>query len=163
MKTINGLVLFIFILLGTVALSCQDELGDETRVSTTGEVTTNSMTSKGKSSRTGDSDLKLVGDPISLATAKAWTANYRSKNPDQVKAHFFGFEIIDKILMQNGCVGIRMYYAIDDNGGKQIVLVGVDSKGNDMTPSTLELNLEDPNTIADISFPCPSFCPPEEF
>ncbi len=162
MKTINGVILFIFIFLGSVALSCQDELGDESPVSTTGAAT-NSMPSKGKSSRTDDSDLNIVGDPISLETAKTWTANYRSKNPDAIKAHFFGSEIIDKILTQSGCVGIRMYYAIDDNGGKQIVLVGVDSNGNNMEPATLELNLDDPNTIADISFPCPSFCPPKEF
>jgi hypothetical protein len=56
-----------------------------------------------------------------------------------------------------------MYYAIDDHGGKQIILVGVDSNGNNMEPSTLELNLDDQNTIADISYPCPSFCPPGEF
>ena len=163
MKTINSLI-FLFILIGSITLSCQDQAADETLVSINPNTVTDSKSTKGTSSRTGDSTLDgFVGGPISLETAQAWTANYRSKNPDQAKAHFFGFEIIKKILAQNDCIGIRMYYAIDDNGEKQIILVGVDTNGDNMIPATLELNLNDPNTIADISFPCPSFCPSEEF
>lgn len=164
MKKINGRIHFVFILVGCIVLSCHDELANESPVSSDGNHGTAANPSKGIASRISDSSLNnLVGDPISLETAKAWTANYRSKYPEEVKAHFFGSEIIKNILAQSDCIGIRMYYAIDDLGGKQIILVGVDSKGNNQEPSTLELNLDDPYTIADISYPCPSFCPPREF
>ncbi len=164
MKKINSRIHFVFILVGFIVLSCHDELANESPVSIDGNSSTAATSSKGIASRIGDISLNnLVGDPISLETAKAWTANYRSKYPEEIKAHFFGSEIINKILAQSDCIGMRMYYAIDDNGGKQIILVGVDSNGNNMEPTTLELNLDDPNTIADISYPCPSFCPPREF
>lgn len=101
------------------------------------------------------------GGPINLATAKKWAANYRAtlKNPDDTVAHYFGFEIIQKILREPGCVGLRIYYGIDDKGAKQLMIVGADAKGNNLLPSSVELKDGDDNTIADNSMPCPVFCP----
>ena len=84
---------------------------------------------------------------IPLQTAAAMTATYRHDNPNETKAHFFGKEILEKILNQEGCVGIRMYYGIDQNGSKQLVIVGADSDENDLT-----------DLVADLSFPCPLTC-----
>jgi hypothetical protein len=106
-----------------------------------------------------------AGDPISLETGKAWAANYKSKNPGAIRGHYFGYEIIEQILNQAECSGIRMYYALDDKGVKQLLLVGVDFEGNDMLPlegSTFALDGSG-NIIADASFPCPDYCPDEEF
>lgn len=91
------------------------------------------------------------GEAITLEEAAAFTANYRSQNQgvaETVKAHFFGREILQRMLDQEGCAGIRMYYGLDDKGGKQLVLVGVDAAGQDM---------ED-GTIADRSRVCPPDC-----
>ncbi len=63
-------------------------------------------------------------------------------------------------MAEEECVGIRMYYAIDDEEKRQIVLVGVNSKGEDLKPQSLILNEDDNNIVVDASFPCPSFCPP---
>jgi hypothetical protein len=87
-------------------------------------------------------------DQIPLATAEQWTANYRNANPGAVKAHYFGGTKVASILKQTGCVGIRAYYAIDDQGAKQLILVGVDANENNMTDGI----------ILDRSFPCPPFC-----
>lgn len=87
------------------------------------------------------------GGSITLEQGAAMTKNYRKANPDAIKAHFFGKDILNDILNQSGCTGIRMYYGIDDAGAKQLVLVGVDANENDMT-----------ELVADLSFICPNVC-----
>ncbi len=89
-----------------------------------------------------------TGGAIPLADAIQWTTNYRNANPTAVKAHFFGEVIIQNILNQANCMGIRMYHALDNNNAVQIVLVGVDTNGDDMTAGI----------IADMSQPCPTTC-----
>jgi hypothetical protein len=100
------------------------------------------------------------GGAITLETANRWTANYRGENAGDTEAHFFGNEIIKQILAEEGAVGIRMYYALDDNGRKQILLVGTNAKGEDLLPSSSS-NAKtegDTNIIADMSYPCPGYC-----
>ncbi len=87
------------------------------------------------------------GNQITLASASAMTAQYRRDNPNSTIAHFFGKDILNELLEKEGCVGIRIYYGLDEDGNKQLVLVGVDSEENDI----LEL-------VADMSFPCPNAC-----
>jgi hypothetical protein len=85
---------------------------------------------------------------IPLATAAEWTKNYRNANPNATKAHFFGREAIEAILAQESCVGIRIYYALDDTGEKHLILVGADANENDLYLGKL----------AERSKPCPSMC-----
>lgn len=86
---------------------------------------------------------------ITLAEAAAWTANYRGKNPaPAVKAHFFGKDAIQAILDQENCVGIRIYYALDPKGVKQLIIVGADEAERDLFEGKL----------AERSWPCPPFC-----
>jgi len=98
------------------------------------------------------------GSPITLNAAKQWVANYRNQNPGQVEAHFFGFEIIQKILDESGCMGIRIYYGIDDDGKKQLILVGADADMNNLIPSTPNQVIPGENIVADVSSPCPPWC-----
>ncbi|MFD2247106.1 hypothetical protein [Pontibacter ruber] len=95
------------------------------------------------------------GAPIELAQAASWTRNYRSKavagaEGVVVKAHFFGRDILQQILDQPGCMGIRMYYARDEKGQKQLILIGADANGKDMQEGT----------VADGSVVCPPDCTP---
>lgn len=113
-------------------------------------------------SRVGSIEFKgMEGDPLDIATAKKWTSNFRSKAnaSDEILAHYFGFEIIQKILGQEGCVGIRIYYALDDNGEKKLLLVGVDSKGENLLPLEGGRTSDDGDVVADYSYPCPDYCP----
>lgn len=102
------------------------------------------------------------GQPIEYAVASQWAANYRAslKDPNDTVAHFFGFEIIQRILREDGCMGIRIYYGIDDKGQKQLLLVGADENGNNLLPDVTAKSTGDGNIIADVSFPCPSYCDP---
>ena len=86
---------------------------------------------------------------IPLATASQWTKNYRDANPSGVTiAHFYGKEAIMAILSQANCVGIRIYYALDDNGAKQLILVGANAAENDLYNGLL----------AERSVKCPEQC-----
>jgi len=51
------------------------------------------------------------GAEIAVNVASDWTKNYRDRNPGGVISQFFGFEILQRILQQPDCVGIRIYYA----------------------------------------------------
>jgi len=86
---------------------------------------------------------------ITLDQATKLVQNYQmSPRVPSIKGGFFGRNIFDKILAQDGCVGIRFYYAQRDDGGSTIVLVGVDIAANDMTGGVL----------GDIVIPCPPYC-----
>ena len=99
------------------------------------------------------------GDPIDLTTAKRWTSNYRAINSTGVQAHYFGNEIIQQLLERPGCVGIRMYYAINDEGERKLLLIGVDTNGENLLPSSSSRLMEDDDPVVDYSFPCPTYCP----
>ncbi len=88
------------------------------------------------------------GGQISLSEGAAMTAAYRAANPGATKAHLFGKAILNDILAQDGCMGMRMYYGINNDGEKQLVLVGVDSDEHDMVNGI----------VADLSKLCPTMC-----
>ncbi len=85
---------------------------------------------------------------ITLSQAAQWTRNYRIANPGQTLAHYFGKQAIIDILNQETCVGLRVYYALDDAGEKQLILVGVDANENDLFNGVL----------AERSVKCPQAC-----
>lgn len=74
---------------------------------------------------------------ITLAVASTMTKAYRDANPGQILGMYFGKSILQSILNQSGCVGIRTYYAIDSTGAKEQVLVGVTADGNDIYDGVL--------------------------
>lgn len=100
------------------------------------------------------------GRPITLGTAKRWTKRYRDDNPGAVKAHFFGKDNILKILQESGdeCMGLRIYYGIDDDGNKKLLLVGATSNQNNILPK--EDGKDAPaGSIYDDTKDCPPYCP----
>ncbi len=105
-----------------------------------------------------DSFAGNEGDLISDAVSKQWMTNYTSQNPSSLIAHFFGFAILNKIMNQTDCIGIRMYYALNDSGIQQVLLVGVNSNGENILPTSTGGRTADDGTIGDMSFPCPTYC-----
>lgn len=101
------------------------------------------------------------GDALDITTARNWASNFRNtnENPDEILAHYFGTEIIQKILDQSGCVGIRIYYALDDAGEKKLLLVGVDANGENLLPLEGGRTSDEGDVVADYSWPCPDYCP----
>ena len=74
------------------------------------------------------------GSFVTLREASDWTANYRATiSSGDIIAHFFGADKIKDILDQTDCVGIRIYYGIDEYGKKNLILVGAKANEDDMT------------------------------
>jgi len=59
--------------------------------------------------------------------------SYQSSNPSDVIAYEVGRNIIDQILAQPGCVGLRFYNAYNEKGEKTLVYVGLDKFGKSIT------------------------------
>jgi hypothetical protein len=89
------------------------------------------------------------GAVITLTEGSTMTAAYRATiSTGDTIALAVGKNLLASILGQTGCMGIRMYYALDDKGKDQLVLVGVDSNGDDMTSGV----------IVDRLIKCPDNC-----
>ena len=99
-------------------------------------------------------------DSVSLEAGDHFIDNYNVSNPSGIQAHFFGHEIIRQILSESNCIGIRCYYALNDAGVQQLLLVGVTSSGENILPiQTSGGRVSDGGgTIADVSSPCPTYC-----
>jgi len=97
------------------------------------------------------------GAPIELDLAAQWTENHRHRHPNDTISQFFGQEILNTILNQPGCMGIRIYYANDQRlngwqkfwiaisnfllsvianvgGQKHFIITGVLATGEDQLP-----------------------------
>jgi len=107
-----------------------------------------------------DSFTGLEETWMSEEVTSRWMATYSTQYPQGYIAHFFGYQIINQILNETDCIGIRMYYALNDSGVQQILLVGVNSKGENILPRLNGGRVEDDPTIADASYPCPTHCNP---
>ena len=75
-------------------------------------------------------------------------AHQISVSSDAVIAHYFGNDVVDKIMKQPGCVKVRTYYGKHTNGRSGFICVGVDKDGKDMTPVV----------IAGPTGTCPPYC-----
>lgn len=89
------------------------------------------------------------GSVVTLAEASGWTANYRRTIPaGEIIGQFVGKNQLMKILNQKGCMGIRFYYGIGDDGKKNLIAVGAGSDENDMVDGI----------ILERMFTCPIRC-----
>ncbi len=93
---------------------------------------------------------KNTGETITLEEAIDFTHSFHTRNPDELKSFFVGINKLNLILEQKDCVGLRIYNGYNTETRKNnLVLVGVDEKGEDITNGVI---LED-------LFSCPTYCP----
>ena len=91
-----------------------------------------------------------TGGAISLTEAQGYISEFQRRYPAEIKASFIGTNNINSILVQEDCIGIRIYngYDVKEERLNQ-VLVGVDSQENDMNDGV----------ILDRCAVCPPVCP----
>ncbi|MHA4847760.1 hypothetical protein ACX0G7_26570 [Flavitalea antarctica] len=77
--------------------------------------------------------IASIGEEIGLELGNKMVSSYRSLNPTDVFAYEVGRDIIDQILAQPGCQGLRFYNAYNEIGQKTLVYVGLDSSGKTIT------------------------------
>jgi len=86
---------------------------------------------RAEQAQSGVNKVLTAQDATSLT--KIYRINTESKD---MLIHYFGKEAVDKALAQPGCIGLRMYYGMDKNGTRGLILVGVDKKGNETFAGT---------------------------
>jgi len=73
-----------------------------------------------------------VGEEISHELAADFIKSYDQAYPNETKWYCMGKNILEQILAQPGCAGIRFYNGINEKGQKTLVYVGMDASGNDI-------------------------------
>src|SRR5687768_6953071 len=75
-------------------------------------------------------DLRSIGEAISNDLGAKMVKDFQDNNPNELIGHYIGRNILDQILNQPGCVGIRFYNAINEVGKKTLVYVGIDENNS---------------------------------
>ena len=70
-----------------------------------------------------------IGEEIGLELGTQFIKDYQAANPADAQYYVIGRNILDEILSQPGCVGIRFYNAYNELGKKTLVYVGLNEKG----------------------------------
>lgn len=82
-------------------------------------------------------DLTKVGEEIGQELGSKMINDYQAANPTDVKSYVVGRDIINQILAQPGCVGMRFYNGYNEEGVKTLVYVGIDAYGKSITEYTV--------------------------
>src|SRR5882757_153040 len=77
------------------------------------------------------------GEDWDLELSISWTKHHRDRHPHEPHSHFFGKEILERILSQPGCMGLRFHHAFskphkEDGGERHLIITGVTADGHDM-------------------------------
>ena len=86
-------------------------------------------------------NIASIGEEIGLELGQQMVNAYHHKQESDVNAYIVGREIIEKILNQPGCLGIKFYDAINEYDQKVLVYVGVDENGNSLITYNVVNNL----------------------
>lgn len=81
-----------------------------------------------------------VGEHIGYELGAKMIKDYYDKY-NEGGAHFVGRNIIEKILQQPDCIGIKIFKALNEEGNKTYVMTGVNSEGQPI----LEITAVNPN------------------
>lgn len=96
------------------------------------------------------------GEMIDPNLAQRWIDNYQKTiSPTEVKAEFFGFRKINELMAQGEAIGVRIYYAKDDNGVSKLVLVAVTPEEKNIGP--IDGSKQD-GKVLEFGYPCPPYC-----
>lgn len=76
--------------------------------------------------------LTKVGEEIGQELGAQMISAYRTANPSDVTSYYVGRNILEQILAQPGCSGMKFYNAYNEVGQKTLVYVGVNAEGNVM-------------------------------
>lgn len=93
------------------------------------------------------------GTMITVSQGADLTKGYRDASLSTTNAIFFGVEKLQELLDQNGAVGIRFYFGLDESKELTLVAVGANEKEEDILIPNAEL-------VLDCGIKCPNNCDP---
>jgi hypothetical protein len=70
-----------------------------------------------------------VGEAISHELAAKMIKDFNDANPSHQYCFHIGRNVIEQVLAQPGCVGMRIYRAVNEKGRETLVYAGIDSNG----------------------------------
>jgi hypothetical protein len=82
-------------------------------------------------------DFATLGGEISHQKGNDFIKAYETAFPEGERGFMLGRNILEKILAQPGCTGIRFHHAFNQEGQKTLVYVGMDANGNDLLKHTM--------------------------
>jgi len=74
-------------------------------------------------------NIATIGEEITRESGAQMIKDYYQAHPTDVKSYIIGKDIINQILAQPGVAGIQFYNAINEDGQKTLVYVGLDENG----------------------------------
>lgn len=74
--------------------------------------------------------ISAVGEEIPHELGAKMIQDYQKANPTDVQSYIIGKDILNRILKQPGCDGIRFINAYNEKGQKTLVYVGIDQNGS---------------------------------
>ncbi len=80
--------------------------------------------------------IAQIGEEISHELGAEMIKDYQAANPTDVKSYHIGRNIIEQILAQPDCVGIKFYNAYNEEGKKTLVYTGLDQFGKSIVAYT---------------------------
>lgn len=109
---------------------------------------------------------------IPLQQAKEMTERYKTHKKDILKKEYedkhimrecetFNREAFDAILAQSGCVGLRIYFAMDQALTIRSVIVGVNADNQDILPLETGTGAADLTTGDGVIIEDGRICPPD--
>lgn len=107
-------------------------------------------------------EIRTIGTLISLEKAKEMIEAWQNQEPEAVKSFLYGRKIFEQLLQVPGCMGIRVFNGINDNGQQALVFVPVGERNQNIlnyTVTTPEGIVVVEAPVADNGFPCPADCP----
>lgn len=88
-------------------------------------------------------NLAEVGEDIGLSEGIQLVNNFREANPDATPGYYIGRNILDQVLNQPGCVGIRFRKCLTETNEEHLVYTGVDADGKDILQFSVVNNTGD--------------------
>ena len=74
--------------------------------------------------------ISTIGEEISHELGAQMIQDYQKRNPSDVQSYIIGKDILNTILLQPGCAGIRFFNAYNEVGQKTLVYVGLNRNGS---------------------------------
>ena len=74
--------------------------------------------------------LAEIGEEIGIDLAVQFVKDYQKANPSDTNHYIIGRKILEQILSQPGCEGIKFMNAYNEIGEKTLVYVGLNKNGN---------------------------------
>jgi hypothetical protein len=94
----------------------------------------------------------MAQNTITLQQAQKWAQNWRDNPSPDVYAFLIPEIDITQVMQERQTVNVRSYLGIDEDGKYKLMIVGVDSNGNDLIDDAAG------QYIYDFTTGCPKIC-----